>query len=91
MNFVPRLEILPPAQLKLWKELSETPKEFVLPTFNSQITLKALSYFDDGNLRQLSDDTKLRLITAPRHVDLEKVSRQAHEDWLAKRGPESKK
>jgi hypothetical protein len=71
MNFVPRLEILPPAQLKLWKELSETPKEFVLPTFNSQITLKALSYFDDGNLRQLSDDTKLRLITAARHVDLD--------------------
>ena len=28
--FAPRLEILPAAQRKLWKELSETPREFVL-------------------------------------------------------------
>src|SRR6266849_5597674 len=28
--FAPRLEILPPAQRKLWNELSETPREFVL-------------------------------------------------------------
>ena len=28
--FVPRLEILPPAQRRLWNELSETPGEFVL-------------------------------------------------------------
>ncbi|MDP9014163.1 MAG: nucleotidyl transferase AbiEii/AbiGii toxin family protein [Pseudomonadota bacterium] len=40
-------------------------------TFNPQITLKALSYFDDGDLRQLSEDVKLRLATAAREVDLD--------------------
>jgi hypothetical protein len=40
-------------------------------TFNPQITLKALSYFDDGDLRQLSEDMKLRLATAAREVDLD--------------------
>ena len=40
-------------------------------TFNPQITLKALSYFDDGDLRQLADDLKLRLVTAARSVDLD--------------------
>jgi len=28
------------------------------PSFNPEITLKALSYFDDGNLRDLSDELK---------------------------------
>ena len=40
-------------------------------TFNPQITLKALSFFDDGDLRQLPDDMKLRLVTASRDVDLD--------------------
>jgi hypothetical protein len=40
-------------------------------TFNPQITLKALSFFDDGDLRQLPDDMKLRLVTAARNVDLD--------------------
>jgi hypothetical protein len=40
-------------------------------TFNPQITLKALSFFDDGNLRQLPEDMKLRLVTAAREVDLD--------------------
>ena len=40
-------------------------------TFNPQITLKALSFFDDGNLRQLPEDMKLRLATAAREVDLD--------------------
>ncbi len=39
--------------------------------FNPQITLKALSFFDDGDLRQLSEDMKLRLATAAREVDLD--------------------
>lgn len=40
-------------------------------TFNPQITLKALSFFDDGDLRQLPDEMKLRLVTAARNVDLD--------------------
>jgi hypothetical protein len=40
-------------------------------TFNPQITLKALSFFDDGNLRQLPEDMKIRLATAAREVDLD--------------------
>lgn len=40
-------------------------------SYNPEITLKALSYFDDGNLRDLPDNMKLRLITAVRAVDLD--------------------
>ena len=40
-------------------------------SFNPEITLKALSYFDDGNLRDLPDALKLRLATAVREVDLD--------------------
>jgi len=40
-------------------------------TFNPQITLKALSFFDDGDLRLLPEDMKLRLATAAREVDLD--------------------
>ncbi len=56
------------------------------PTFNPQITLKALSFFDDGDLRLLPEDMKLRLATAAREVDLdhlpgiEKFSRQLDQD-----------
>jgi hypothetical protein len=39
--------------------------------FNPQISLKALSFFDDGNLRQLPEDMKIRLATAAREVDLD--------------------
>lgn len=39
-------------------------------TFNPQITLMALSYIEDGNLRNLPEDTKIRLVTAARDVDL---------------------
>jgi hypothetical protein len=41
------------------------------PTFNPQVTLKALSYFDDGNLYDLPNDLKLRLVEAAREVDLD--------------------
>jgi len=59
-------------------------------TFNAQITLKALSYFDDGNLRQLSDDTKLRLVTAARHVDLDHLPslEDSNRNIDRNRGPE---
>jgi Nucleotidyl transferase AbiEii toxin, Type IV TA system len=40
-------------------------------TFNPQITLKALSFFNDGDLHQLPEDMKLRLATAAREVDLD--------------------
>ena len=39
-------------------------------SFNPEITLKALSYFDDGNLRKLPTDIKFRLADAVRKVDL---------------------
>ena len=39
--------------------------------FNPQSALKALTYFDDGNLRQLPDSVKDRLAKAVREVDLD--------------------
>ena len=41
--------------------------------FNPEVTLKALSYFGDGNLVELPNDLKLRLITAARQVDLDQL------------------
>jgi len=41
--------------------------------FNPEITLKALSYFDDGNLRELPDELKHRLAVAAREVDLDRL------------------
>ena len=40
-------------------------------SFNPEVTLKALSYFDDGNLHTLADDVKHRLVVAAREADLE--------------------
>jgi len=41
--------------------------------FNPQITLKALSYFDDGNLSRLAEATKDCLAKAAREVDLDRL------------------
>lgn len=41
--------------------------------FNPEITLKALSYFDDGNLRRLPESLKARLAKAAREVDLDSL------------------
>jgi hypothetical protein len=41
--------------------------------FNPQITLKALSFFEDGNLRRLPKATKDRLAKAAREVDLDRL------------------
>jgi hypothetical protein len=41
------------------------------PQFNPQITLKALSYFGDGNLRTLAEATQRRLAAAAAEVDLD--------------------
>jgi hypothetical protein len=42
-------------------------------SFNPQITLKALSYFADGDLHTLPEESKSRLATAARCVDLDHV------------------
>jgi hypothetical protein len=42
-------------------------------SFNPEITLKALSYFDDGNLRELPSDVKFRLAAAVNNVDLDNL------------------
>lgn len=55
-------------------------------SFNPEITLKALSYFDDGNLRELPTDMKFRLADAVNKVDVDhlpnvedfKPSRERH-------------
>ena len=41
--------------------------------FNPQITLKALSYFEDGNVKTLPDATKRRLARAAGAVDLDRI------------------
>ena len=41
--------------------------------FNPQITLKALSYFEDGNLPGLPADIKNRVARAAREVDLDRL------------------
>lgn len=43
------------------------------PTFNPQSTLKALSYFDDGNLSSLPDTVQRDLAAAARAVDLDRL------------------
>jgi hypothetical protein len=50
------------------------------PSFNPQITLKALSYFDDGNLRALPNDLKRRLQDAVRGVDLSQLPKLTADD-----------
>ena len=42
-------------------------------SFNPQITLKALSFFDDGNLRSVPEATRERLAQAARAVDLDRL------------------
>jgi hypothetical protein len=43
------------------------------PTFNPQITLKALSFFGDGNLHRLPQAVQDRLASAAREVDLDQL------------------
>jgi hypothetical protein len=42
-------------------------------SLNPQITLKALSYFEDGDLHLLPEGAKLRLVAAARAVDLDRL------------------
>jgi hypothetical protein len=43
------------------------------PVFNPQITLKALCYFGDDELGQLSEDVRRRLVVAVAAVDLDRL------------------
>ena len=43
------------------------------PRFNPQVTLKALSFFDDGDLRRLPTALRQRLVVAARAVDLDRL------------------
>jgi hypothetical protein len=43
------------------------------PTFNPTNTLKALSYFADGNLHRLPHATRDRLAAAARDVDIDRM------------------
>lgn len=43
------------------------------PQFNPQIALKALSFFDEGNLRRLAKAIRDRLAKAVREVDLDRL------------------
>jgi hypothetical protein len=43
------------------------------PGFNPQVTLKALSWFDEGTLRRLPKAMKDRLVAAARAVDLDQL------------------
>lgn len=52
------------------------------PGFNPQITLKALSYFDEGNVRDIPNEMKSRLAATARDTDLGKLP-----NLLAERQP----
>lgn len=41
--------------------------------FNPESTLKALCYFDDGNVKTLDDEIRRRLVKAVKQVDLDKL------------------
>ncbi len=43
------------------------------PQFNALATLKALAYFEDGNVRLLDSALKRRLVLAASHVDLDRL------------------
>jgi hypothetical protein len=55
--------------------------------FNPEITLKALSFFDDGDLRRLPEPLKARLATAAREVNLDRLpdADDLKRDWERRR------
>lgn len=56
------------------------------PSFNPQLTLKALCYFDDGNLPTLPASTRRQLIEAVQSVDLDDLPDIAAENAQAPGG-----
>jgi hypothetical protein len=73
--FHPHFEILPPPQLALWPELAEIPGQFVLygEQYNPMITVKSLSYFEDGDLHTLSPAQKESLQTIANNNKLQSL------------------
>lgn len=57
-------------------------------SFNPQITLKALSYFEDGNLKRLPEAVKNRLVVAARAVDLDRLPTTCGDRRLVGQGAE---
>ena len=86
----PVVQVRPEAKDYLDLDILITKGEITLPmaltaaqalygaSFNPQITLKALSYFEDGDLRRLPEDAKTRLATAARDVDLDRLPSLDH-------------
>src|ERR1700688_5007021 len=56
--------------------------------FNPQSTLKALCYFEEGNLRRLPEPVRDRLVKAAREVDLDRLPIVAVSGRPADHGPE---
>ena len=57
----------------LTKVRESRSREIYGPLFDSQLTLKALSFFGDGNLHRLPRDLQDRLAQAAREVDLDRL------------------
>lgn len=74
-SFKPCLSVLPSAQRSLWPELSKTSAKLMFGSnFQPSDSLKALVYFNDGDLTALSPTEKNLLIQAVRAVrDLPEV------------------
>jgi len=49
-------------------------------SFNPELTLKALSFFNDGDLETLPEETRTRLVEAVRRVDLDRLP-LLEKDW----------
>ena len=79
--FEPRLGVLPLPQRRLWRELHRTPGDFVLyggtalalRHFNPLLTLKALTFFGDGDLHAVPPEVRERVTRAVDDVDPERI------------------
>lgn len=56
-------------------------------SFNPQVTLKSLTYFDDGTVKKLPRDARERLVQAVRTVDLDRLPVIAPRDSTAGAAP----
>lgn len=79
MEFAPKLEILPPSQRRLWDELSAVPPMFALygDSFHVMSSLKALTYFEGGDLDRLDRKIRDRLVAAVAETDIDDLPRVA--------------
>lgn len=57
-------------------------------SFNPELTLKALSYYKDGDLQAIPEKTKARLVEAVRAVDLDRLPELAKERKRPENGRE---